>query len=352
MLAKEKFETFITSFCGIIDLKDFVQGIVEEKDGVILLRESVIYDLNEKFNVSFAKPVYNLLVKQYFPAYNSVYDLQKDVFENLYYFKADEDDSAKLKKTYQDLNQMMGKDSVAPRQWAILQNTGLTATLKTMLEIDQTEFSMQDNVFVFPPTRSRKPGKIESLIQILKENGEAMYYPDIVDEVNRKHPGLFTTYRAPKDALHVSEHTMSLGGRSDYYILTEWKDQYSVGGLKTIISDFLEQQNAPRHFYQVYEFVAKAMKHREPPIQAIQGTLAQLSDVFKHHPYGFYSLRLMNFDMNQGIPLNTSNHAFTDGIIHKPEDEITTELNRKYPGIHPDQIHYLIRKSQSRSNPL
>lgn len=348
MRSKEHFAEFVNSFCTIIDSKEFILAHLEDHDGTMVLRDTVIHELNEKYGVSFAKPVYNLVVLHYLIDYLPAFDLRRDEFTNLYFLPATDFTEDELNSVLLDLKAARDKKTIKEIQIDLTDNKELLRHVKSILRVEQADFKTESNYLMFPPTAQRKPNKVDALISILEEEGEAMHYDDIVDEVNKLHPGLFLSYRAPKDSLHVSEKTMSLGGRSNYYILTSWKDKYFYGGLKDILIDYYEQQSEPRHLYNAY-LIIKDKKLPPPPIEAVESTLLLLDEVFHSNKNKFFSLNTKNQRQEIGIRLNNTHHNFTDRALGKYSvKEVKEMIAKQYPGIHPDQIEYLIWKSQNR----
>ncbi|MBN1131836.1 MAG: hypothetical protein JXR52_07165 [Bacteroidales bacterium] len=296
---REKLEVIIIELLNQVpEIKEQLKKEWPAGEDFVFIDEELTGRMNEDNGTQFNITFYDILFSSVFTEYESVYQLSNRGFDFLSYVRKEQiPDTERFRDFILSVRDITKRNSPNAYRTAVddllpdgVLHSGKELFIQIFLYRIEGEIGISDGVITFPPTREGHTRLIDLIVPILEEQGRAMHYNEIVEAFDRKYPDYRRhSFRALRDSMDVSDMTMSLGGSSNYYILSRWTDKYHIGSIKNLIIPQIEYINEPVHFYELL----KTLEPNRPGLteQGIKQTFNVLSGtVFRSHGEGFYSL--------------------------------------------------------------
>lgn len=278
------------------ELKMKLNAIFKLSGDFVVFQAEHTDSINEQNNTDFSDLFFDLLISRLNPDYYSLNGPGKRMFTELAFVKNDKvKNNHKFEGLLKTLSNEFNKPSAKERIFNIvspvkecLNNEFGVACLVEFLKTQNNEVKFEGESLIFPPTHVRKKSLGELVYKVIEENNVPMHYDDIISRFREKYPDVkLSAYRSLRDAMDKSENITSMGGKSNHFLLNEWKAKYYVGPNKEFIIDFL-QKKQPAHFFEIYRHIST----KRPGVKVITVTeiLSGLSELFYYHGGGYYSL--------------------------------------------------------------
>lgn len=278
------------------ELKMKLNAIFKLSGDFVVFQAEHTDSINEQNNTDFSDLFFDLLISRLNPDYYSLNGPGKRMFTELAFVKNDKvKNNHKFEGLLKTLSNEFNKPSAKERIFNIvspvkecLNNEFGVACLVEFLKTQNNEVKFEGESLIFPPTHIRKKSLGELVYKVIEENNVPMHYDDIISRFREKYPDVkLSAYRSLRDAMDKSENITSMGGKSNHFLLNEWKAKYYVGPNKEFIIDFL-QKKQPAHFFEIYRHIST----KRPGVKVITVTeiLSGLSELFYYHGGGYYSL--------------------------------------------------------------
>lgn len=278
------------------ELKMKLNAIFKLSGDFVVFQAEHTDSINEQNNTDFSDLFFDLLISRLNPDYYSLNGPGKRMFTELAFVKNDKvKNNHKFEGLLKTLSNEFNKPSAKERIFNIvspvkecLNNEFGVACLVEFLKTQNNEVKFEGESLIFPPTHVKKKSLGELVYKVIEENNVPMHYDDIISRFREKYPDVkLSAYRSLRDAMDKSENITSMGGKSNHFLLNEWKAKYYVGPNKEFIIDFL-QKKQPAHFFEIYRHIST----KRPGVKVITVTeiLSGLSELFYYHGGGYYSL--------------------------------------------------------------
>ena len=318
----------------------------------IIFPSQDIDHLNEKYSLEFSILMYDLIISSVNRGYLSLFQESNQGFTELAYIK-DElvSENKEFRKMLLLLREDLNRDSPNGIQRVFefyktecIDSDNRIQFISDLLRAHNDSIAISGDIIEFPPTRAWKLSLGDYAADILKVNGEAMRYDRIVEKFNEEHPEIkLNSYRAMKDAMYVSGRIISLGGRTNFYILREWEESYFHGPYKELIIKYLEDKQAPCHYYEIFRDICNGRP--EMRWKHIYDTAIGMADVFTHHGGGFYSLKRRKLpSAREYSKLYAAVYVYIRNnkeLLDEPETLLSV-LKQRYPELEEIQLEFAI----------
>lgn len=259
--------------------------------------------------------------------YYNTFNQSVSLFEKLYSLGRDESE-------YQDITQFLESDTL----------DDLREVFLTYLENEYEGVKIENDKIVLLPNKSNIPRNIDLIIDIFKEVNKPIDYNELVEIFDTKHPGRRSSNRSLRDIMFRSDKTISLGGRSNKFMLKAWEDKYVVGHHKELVINHFKRIKTADHFYNIYLSIKD--QREEISLKAVRSTLAMfsffISEKGGYYYYADYPPKSSNQFTKNRAQLNNVIEAVDQQELMNDRENTILKLSDKYPEFSKIQFEYAI----------